>query len=170
MNFSKQKWPHNIAKHLMVTKREKWWAMRNEKVLMNIYTLLFKIINKDPYSILHNKLYGKRTQERTCTHLCISESCCSPKTKKHTNTLYNIASHQHQYKRQNTKRECWLYSPQALVTWADVTSPKPGQAWFPRMDCHGADRAGEGVPANEPCSMDLVSLLPSARAHHLQMQ
>ena len=97
----------------------------------------------------------------TCTYPCISESCCSPKTKKHTNTLYNIASHQHQYKRQNTKRECWLYSPQALVTWA---------ACFPRMDCHGVDRAGEGVPANEPCSMDLVSLLPSARAHHLQMQ
>ena len=85
MNFTKQKWPHNIAKHLMVTKREKWGAMRNEKVLMNIYTLLFKIINKDPYSILHNKLYGKRTQKRTCTQLCIIESCCcSPETHTHT--------------------------------------------------------------------------------------
>ena len=64
--------------------------MRSEKVLMNMYILLFKIINKDPYSILHNKLYGKRTQERTCTHLCISESCCSPKTKNiqtHSTTL-----------------------------------------------------------------------------------
>ena len=33
-----------IAKHHMVTKRERWWAMRNEQVEMNIYTLLF--INK----------------------------------------------------------------------------------------------------------------------------
>ena len=56
------------------------------------------------------------------------------------------------------------------MTWAAVTSLKPGQAWFPRMDCHGADGAGEGVPANEPCPMDLVSLLPSTRAHNLQIQ
>ena len=41
----------------------------------------------------------------------------------------------------NNKR-CWLYSPQALVTWAAVTFLKPGQACFPRMDCHGADGAG----------------------------
>ena len=38
------------------------------------------------------------------------------------------------------------------------------------MDCHRADGAGEGVPANEPCPMDLVSLLPSTRAHNLQIQ
>ena len=93
-----------------------------------------------------------------------------PNENKQKNTPYNIASQQHQYKVQITKRECRLYSPQALVTWADVTSLKPGQAWFPRMDCHGADRAGVGVPANEPCPMDLVSLIPSAWAHHLQMQ
>ena len=46
------------------------------------------------------------------------------------------------------------------------------EAWaglFPRMDCHGADGAGEDVPANEPCPMDLVSLF-SARAHNLQFQ
>ena len=55
------------------------------------------------------------------------------------------------------------------MTWAAVTSLKPGQACFPRMDCHGADGAGEGVPANEPCPMDLVSLF-SARAHNLQFQ
>ena len=34
-----------IAEHVMVTKRERWWAMRNEQVLMNIHTLLF--INKE---------------------------------------------------------------------------------------------------------------------------
>ena len=45
------------------------------------------------------------------------------------------------------------------MIWAAVTSLKPGQAWFPRMDCHGADGAGEGVPANEPCRIDRVSLL-----------
>ena len=46
------------------------------------------------------------------------------------------------------------------------------EAWaglFPRMDCHGADGAGEDVPANEPCPMDLVSLF-SAWAHNLQIQ
>ena len=67
----------------------------------------------------------------------------------------------HQYKIQITKSECQLCSPQALVAWAAVTSLKPGQAWFPRIDCHGADGAGEGVPADEPCPMDLVSLFPS---------
>ena len=36
-----------IAKHLMVTKRERWWAIRNEHVLMNIHTLLFTN-NEDP--------------------------------------------------------------------------------------------------------------------------
>ena len=30
-----------IAEHVMVTKREKWWAVRNEQVEMNIHTLLF---------------------------------------------------------------------------------------------------------------------------------
>ena len=63
-----------------------------------------------------------------------------------------------------------LYSPYALVTWAAVTSLKPEQAWIPRMDCHGADGAGEDVPANEPCPMDLMCLFPSAWAHDLQIQ
>ena len=40
------------------------------------------------------------------------------------------------------------------------------EAW----DCHGADGAGEDVPANEPCPVDLACLLPSARAHNLQIQ
>ena len=57
-----------------------------------------------------------------------------------------------------------------MVTWAAVTSMKPGQTCFPRMDCHRADGAGEGVPANEPCPMDLVSLLPSTWSHNLQIQ
>ena len=69
----------------------------------------------------------------------------------------------------NNKR-CWLYSIKAIVTWAAVTSLKPEQACFPRMDCHGADGAGEGVPANEPCPMVRMSLLPSTRAHNLQIQ
>ena len=56
------------------------------------------------------------------------------------------------------------------MTWAAVTSLKPGQARFPRMDCHGADGAGECVPANEPCHMALVSLFPSAATHNLQIQ
>ena len=37
------------------------------------------------------------------------------------------------------------------MPWAAGTSLKPGQAWFPRMDCHGADGPGEDIPANEPC-------------------
>ena len=56
------------------------------------------------------------------------------------------------------------------MTWAAVTSLKPGQACFPRMDCHGADGAGEDVPANEPCRMALMSLFPSAATHNLQIQ
>ena len=105
-------------------------------------------------------------------HVHIYAKGIIPKTKikKKAHILKHCKSPIHQYGIKITKRECWLYSPRALVPWAAGTSLKPGQAWFPRMDCHGADRAGEGVPANEPCSMDLVSLLPSARAHHLQMQ
>ena len=30
--------PHNIAKPLIVTKRERWWAERNELVEMNTHT------------------------------------------------------------------------------------------------------------------------------------
>ena len=56
------------------------------------------------------------------------------------------------------------------MTWAAVTSLKPEQAWIPRMDCHGADGAGEDVPANEPCPTDLMCLFPSAWAHDLQIQ
>ena len=56
------------------------------------------------------------------------------------------------------------------MTWAAVIALKPGQAGFPRMDCHGADTAGEDVPANEPCPVDLACLLPSAWAHNLQIQ
>ena len=91
-----------------------------------------------------------------------------PNENKQKNTPYNIASQQHQYKVQITKGECRLYSPQALVTWADVTSLKPGQAWFPRMACLGDDGTGEDVQGNEPCPMDLACLFPSARAHNLQ--
>ena len=57
-------------------------------------------------------------------------------------------------------KSCWLDSIKAIVTWATVTSLKPGQACFPRMDCHGADGAGEGVPASEPCPMDLWACSP----------
>ena len=56
------------------------------------------------------------------------------------------------------------------MTQAAVTSLKPVQAGFPRMDCHRADGAGEGVPANDPCPMALVSLFPSAATHSLQIQ
>ena len=77
-------------------------------------------------------------------------------------TLQHCKSSIHQYKIQITQRKCRLYSPQALVTGAAVTFLKPGQAWFPRIDCHGADGAGEGVPADEPCPMDLLCLFPSA--------
>ena len=106
----------------------------------------------------------------TCTHPCISELCCCPPKTKNKNTLQHCKSPTYQYKIQITKSECHLYSPQASVTWAAVTSLKPGQAWFPRIGCHRADGAGEGVPANEPCPMDLASLFPSASAHSLQMQ
>ena len=106
----------------------------------------------------------------TCTHPCISELCCCPPKTKNKNTPQHCKSPIHQYKIQITKSECQLYSPQALVTWAAVTSLKPGQARFPRMDCHGADGAGECVPANEPCHMALVSLFPSAATHNLQIQ
>ena len=63
-----------------------------------------------------------------------------------------------------------LFSLQALVTLAAVTSLKPGQAWVPLMDCLGAEGAGEDMPANEPCPMDVVCLFPSAPAHNLQIQ
>ena len=130
----------------------------------HIHTILYEIINEDSYSTLHNKLYGKRTQKRTCTRLCISESChCPPKTEnKNTHTLQHCKSPIHQYKIQIIERECRLYSPQALVIWAANTSLKPEQAWFPRTDCHGADGAGEDVPAKEPCPKDLMCLFPSA--------
>ena len=38
------------------------------------------------------------------------------------------------------------------------------------MDSHGAEGAGEDVPANELCPVDLACLLPSAGAHNLQIQ
>ena len=69
----------------------------------------------------------------------------------------------------NNKR-CWLYSIPAIVIWAVITALKPGQACFPRMDSDGVDRAGKDLPANEPRLVDLASLLPSARAHNLQIQ
>ena len=78
-------------------------------------------------------------------------------------TLQHCKSSIHQYKIQITQRKCRLYSPWALVTGAAVTSPKPGQAWFPRMDYHGADRAGEDMPANKPPTpVDMDFLSPSA--------
>ena len=92
------------------------------------------------------------------------------KLKAKTNIPYSIVSHLYTNTRCKLQSERQLYSPQALVTWAAVTSMKPGQTCFPRMDCHRADGAGEGVPANEPCPMDLVSLLPSTQAHNLQIQ
>ena len=100
--------------------------------------------------------------------------CCTPKTKipphpKKTHILQHCKSLIHQYEIQITKRECRLYSPRALVPWAAGTSLKPGQAWFPRMDSHGAEGAGEDVPANELCPVDLACLLPSAGAHNLQI-
>ena len=56
------------------------------------------------------------------------------------------------------------------MTWAAVTSLKPGQAWVPWKDRLGAEGAGEDMPANEPFPMDLVYLFPSAPAHNLQIQ
>lgn len=53
----------------------------------------------------------------------------------------------------------FIYSPAGLVnikTWAGVTSLKPEQAWFPRLDCPGAEGAGEDMPANEPLLGPLV--------------
>ena len=55
------------------------------------------------------------------------------------------------------------------MTWAAAISLKPGQAWVPWMDCLGSEGAGEDVPANEPCPMDLVSLFPYAPAHNHQI-
>ena len=138
----------------------------------HIHTTLYEIINKDSYSTLHNKLYGKKIQKRTRTCLCISESChCPPKTKnKNKHPIQHCKSPIHQYKIQIIEGEYWLCSPQASVTWAAVTSLKPGQSLFPRTDCHGADGAGEDKPANEPCPMELVSLFFSASAHDLQIQ
>ena len=82
----------------------------------HIHIILYEIINKDSYSTLHNKLYGKKIQKRTCTRLCISESCrCPPKTEnKNKHTLQHCKSPIHQYKIQITKRECWLYSLSGL--------------------------------------------------------
>ena len=96
--------------------------------------------------------------------------CCTSKTKiKKSHILQHCKSPIYQYEIQITGRECRLYSPRALVPWA-AASLKPGQARFPGMDCHGAEGAGEDVPGNEPCPMDLACLLPSAGAHNLQIQ
>ena len=85
-------------------------------------------------------------------------------------TLQHCKSPLYQYKIQITKRECWLYSLQALVTWAAVTSLKPGQAWVPWMDCLGTEEGGKDMSINEPFPMDLTCLFPSALAHNLQIQ
>ena len=85
-------------------------------------------------------------------------------TNKHTPE--HCKSPIHWYKMQITKRECWLYSFGALVTWAAATSLKPCVPW---MDCLGAEEGGKDAPANEPCPMDLVSPFPSAPAHSLQI-
>ena len=53
------------------------------------------------------------------------------------------------------------------MTWAAATSLKPEQAWVPWLACLGAEGGGEDVPANEPCSMDLACLRPSAPAHQI---
>ena len=44
----KQKQLYNIAKPVIVTKRDRWCTVRNELVEMNVHTLLFEIINEDP--------------------------------------------------------------------------------------------------------------------------
>ena len=90
--------------------------------------------------------------------------------QKQTNKPCNIVSHLYTDTKYKLHKENADSSPWALVTGAAVTSPKPGQACFPRMDCHGADGAGEDVPANEPCRMALMSLFPSAATHNLQIQ
>ena len=56
------------------------------------------------------------------------------------------------------------------MTWAAVTSLKPGQAWVPWMDCLGTEEGGEDMSINEPFPMDLTCLFPSALAHNLQIQ
>lgn len=56
------------------------------------------------------------------------------------------------------------------MTWAAVTSLKPGQAWVPWKDRLGAEGAGEDVPVNEPFPMHLVCLFLSAPTHNLQIQ
>ena len=65
--------------------------------------------------------------------------------------LYNTVSHIYTKTKKVTKRECWLYSFQALVTQVAATSLKPGQPWVPWTECPGAEGGGEDVPANEPC-------------------
>ena len=39
------------------------------------------------------------------------------------------------------------YSPQASVTWPGVTSLEGEQAWVPKLDCGGTEKAGEDLPA-----------------------
>ena len=56
------------------------------------------------------------------------------------------------------------------MIWAVIRALKTEQACFPRMDCDGVEGAGKDLPANEPRLVDLASLLPSARAHNLQIQ
>ena len=43
--------PYNIAKHLIVPKRVRWWAVSNEWVEMNIHTLLFMKYTHTHYSL-----------------------------------------------------------------------------------------------------------------------
>ena len=56
------------------------------------------------------------------------------------------------------------------MTWAAVTSLKPGQAWVPWMDRLGTEEGGEDMPVNEPFPMHLVCLFLSAPTHNLQIQ
>ena len=67
---------------------------------------------------------------------------------KQTHTLLqHCESALHQHKTQITRRECWLYSFGALVTWAAATSLKP---WVPWMDCLGAEGGREVGRMHQP--------------------
>lgn len=70
----------------------------------------------------------------------------------------------------NYKRECWLYSPQALVPWAVVHPWSLGKLGSQGWTIMGLTDLGRIYQPMSPAPMDLACLLPSAWAHNLQIQ
>ena len=83
--------------------------------------------------------------------------------QKQTNKPCNIVSHLYTDTKYKLHKENADSSPWALVTGAAVTSPKPGQAWFPRMDWCGADGLGRMCQPMSPALWTCCACFPLHR-------